>query len=116
MGFGDVMFPTGTYTVTRTAQGARVDGHYASGAATTFPIVANVQDVTGELLKDLPEGMRAEETRVVFTITELRSLADTTEPDVITIDGYLWRVVRAQRARVFAQRTRAWVERVRPAP
>jgi hypothetical protein len=110
-----VLFPTGEYTVTRTATGAYVSGRYQSGEPESFTIIADVQPVTGELLRDLPEGMRADETRVVFTTAELRALDDASEPDVIDIDGYHWRVVRVQRFRALADRTRAWCERLGPA-
>lgn len=116
MSISAVIFPTGEYTLRRTAQGTRTNGHYESGAASTLTIVAGVQPVEGELLKDLPEGMRADETRVVFTTTELRALTDTEEPDHIEIDGALWRVEKAQRYRILANRTRAWVQRIGPIP
>lgn len=112
MSLNAVIFPTGTYTVTRTAAGTYTNGKYTAGAASTFPIVADVQPVSGELLRDLPEGRRAEETRVLFTLTELRALKPTTDSDVVAIDGESWRVFKVERFRIFANRYRAWVERV----
>lgn len=111
MSIASVRFPTGTYTVTRTAQGSRTEGHYASGASSTFPIVADVQPVAGRELKDLPEGMRAEETLVVYTTSELRALSAANEADTIAIDGESYRVMKVQHFRVLANRYRAWVER-----
>jgi hypothetical protein len=123
--FTDVLFPTGTYTVTRTEAGEHVDGRYASGSKSTFPIVADVQavgtggtggDANGSTLRDLTEGRRAENTLVLYTISELRALDGGTEPDVIEIEGELWRVFRVQRFRVFANRYRVWVERLNATP
>lgn len=111
-----MLFPTGTYTVTRTATGARVNGHYTSGAQTQFPIAAGVQPVTGRLLEDLPEGMHAEETRVVFAAIELRGVtpgAPGNEPDQITIDGEQYRVVEVKKFAILAQRWRCYVERLK---
>ena len=112
MSLGAVLFPTGTYTVTRTEAGSRTDGHYTPGAPSTLQIVADVQAVTGRLLRDLPEGRRAEDTMVVYTLTELIALDPATDSDVISIDGDDWRVFKVQRFRVFANRYRAWVERI----
>lgn len=123
MSFGVVMFPTGTYTVTRTEVGDYTQGRYASGPQSTFPIVADVQAVSGRTLKDLPEGKRAEDVQVLYTLAELRagkpaepqaSASDdpAVEPDLVEIDGEQWRVFRVQKFRVFAKRYRVWVERV----
>lgn len=114
MSLSTVIFPTGTYTVTRTAIGTRTNGRYTSGAVSTFEMVAGIQPVEGRVLKDLPAGMRAEETRVVFTTVDLRGLdpaAPGVEPDVIAIDGEPWRVEKAQRYGIIASRTRAWITR-----
>ncbi len=114
MAFGSVFFPTGTYTVTRTERGELVKGRYTAGDTSTLEIVANLQDVTGAQLRDLPEGVRTEDVRVLFTTTELIAKSDTVDPDIVTIDGEDWRVIRVKKARVFAQRYRAYVERVPP--
>jgi hypothetical protein len=114
MGLGAVLFPTGTYTVTRTARGATVLGRYTPGATSTFPLVADVQAVDGDELKDLPEGRRGAETRVVYAATELVAETPNADGDVIAIDGDDWVVVRCQRYRVFANRYRAYVQRLRP--
>lgn len=114
MAFGSVFFPTGTYTVTRTARGAIANGRYTPGATSTLPIVADVQDVTGDQLRDLPEGVRSEDARMLFTTTKLIAKSEAEDADVIEIDGDTWRVVRVYTARVFASRYRALVQRIRP--
>lgn len=114
MSFGSVFFPTGTYTVTRTVRGTTTNGRYTPGATSTLSIVADVQHVSGNALRDLPEGMRSEETRIVYTTTALIAQTLANDPDVIAIDGDNWRVNRVDRFRVFANRYRALVERIRP--
>jgi len=114
MAFGSVFFPTGTYTVTRTARGVLAQGRYTGGAQSTLDIVADVQHVSGDMLKDLPEGVRSEEVRLVFTTTQLFTESPTHDPDMIAIDGDSWRVIRVDRFRVFADRYRAMVQRDRP--
>jgi spermidine synthase len=113
VGFGSVLFPTGTYAVTRTARGVLALGRYTAGAVTTVQIVADVQHVSGDMLRDLPEGVRTEEVRIVYTTTQLYAQDTTHDPDVIAIDGDTWRVFRVDRFRVFANRFRALVQRVR---
>lgn len=113
MGLGAVLFPTGTYTVTRTARGTATLGRYTPGMTGTFSIVADVQDVDGDELQDLPEGSRGAETRVVFTITNLIAQGPDRDGDVISIDDEPWRVVRVRRARALASRCRAYVQRLR---
>ena len=108
MGLADVIarFGTGTYQVTRPAIGTWVDGHYVNeGAPSTFPIDASVQPMSGRDLRDLPEGMHAEDVRRLWTRTELRTASTqigasssnaSSEPDVVSIDGEDYRVVRVE--------------------
>lgn len=92
------VFGTGTYTVTRTAAGARTLGRYAPGATSTFTIAASVQPLTGREIKALPEGDHADEHRVVYTTTELRTLmASVGAPDSVSIDGEAWDVARVEK-------------------
>jgi hypothetical protein len=90
-------FMSGTYTVTRTAAGTRTLGRYTPGASSTFSIDASVQPVTGRALQALPEGHRAEETRLVLTTTEIRTRTPTNEADTISIDSESWAVVKVER-------------------
>lgn len=79
---------TGTYTVTRTANGTTTLGRYTSGASSTFPIVAVVQPYQGgRKMLPLPEGVRAEETKLLHTATELRTHDNDGEADSIVILG-----------------------------
>ena len=112
MSLSSVIFPTGSYTVTRTAAGSYALGRYTSGGTSTFLITAGVQPVTGRVLRDLPEGRRAEETLVLYTTTQLIALDPADESDTIAIDGESWRVFKVEHFRILANRYRAWVERV----
>lgn len=105
-------FATGTYSVTRTAAGAYTVGRYAAGGTSTFSIEASVQPVTGRDLKKVPEGHHADELRIVYTTTELRTRAPGSEPDVVTIDSEPWHVVRFERWQAFGgTHFRAWCAR-----
>lgn len=64
--------------------------------ASPVAFVAVVQPVTGRLLEALPEGQSAEDTRVVFTVTELKTRTPTTEPDVVLYKSDKWRVIQAE--------------------
>lgn len=91
-------FITGTYTVTRAAQETYdAAGNKVDGSETTFNIDAAIQPVTGRDLAQLPEGQRADETRLVLTKTELRTRLPGNAPDVITVGGETWTVFRVQR-------------------
>lgn len=90
-----VSLGTGTYTVTRTAAGTRVDGRYVPGATSTFPIDAGIEPATGRELEDLPTGRRGNETIKIFTDTQLVAEDVSEDPDVIAYRGELWTVVKA---------------------
>jgi hypothetical protein len=87
----------GTYTVKRRAAGTYTQGRYTAGAQTTLSIVADVQPVTGRELRDLPEGQRGDETKLVITETELRVRQPSSESDLVTIGGEDYRVVKVER-------------------
>lgn len=79
---------SGTYTVTRTATGTRVDGKYIPGAVTTLSnVVASVQPVTGKELQDVSEGKWTNETIQLWTTTRLYSQEPPQDPDVIAYNG-----------------------------
>lgn len=81
-------FATGTYTRIRMAAGSYVKGYWQAGASTESSFVACVQPVAGRDLRTLPEGRRPEETRVVYTTTELR----VSPADRVTIGGEAFEV------------------------
>lgn len=85
-------FNTGTYTVTRPAASTFTLGRLDTPSTTTVSIQASVQPLTGRELKKLPEGLRTEELRWVYTATELRSQPT----DSIAIDGAAWAVQQVE--------------------
>lgn len=87
-------FATGTYTVTRRTAAGYLRGVANPTTDETFAIRASVQPATGKDLLRLPEGRRADETRIIFTTTQLL-IGDeglTTEADTVSIDGQNWEV------------------------
>jgi hypothetical protein len=88
---------TGTYSVTRVLQGTYTQGRYTAGATTTFEISACEQPVEGRKLQPQAEGEHADEIRVLYTNTELRTRTPQVEPDVITIDGEAFEVFRCEK-------------------
>lgn len=87
-------FMTGTYTVTRTAASTFTAGRAVPGSTSTVSIMASVQPAAGKDLLRLAEGRRTEETRVVFTDTQLKDGAEGSayEADRVSIDGQDWEV------------------------
>lgn len=84
---------TGSYTRTRYAAGTTVDGLYTAGAASTATIDASVQPVRGAELQSLPEGRHADDSRVVYTESELRV---SPVPDRVTIGGEAFEVFKVE--------------------
>jgi hypothetical protein len=91
---------TGSYTRTRYAAGTTTDGVYTPGSTSTASIVASVQPVRGEELHALPEGRHADQSRVVYSESELRAAPI---PDRVTIDGAEFEVFKAERWDAFGE-------------
>lgn len=85
-------FSTGTYTVTRRQADGFTRGIANPTIDSTFTINASVQPATGKDLLRLPEGRRTNETRVLFTTTQLYTgdQGQDYEADWVTIDGESW--------------------------
>lgn len=102
MDFADLIsdLSTGSYTVTRRAA-AVDDGHgrMKPGAQSSFPIQAACVQPRGRELLRLPEGRRADEARMVYTLTELLvgGQAASHEADLILIDGATYEVSSVDR-------------------
>lgn len=95
-------YNTGTYIVTRRPKGARVDGVYQpSNAPSTLRPLMRIRPLTGRDLKDLPEGQRADETRIALCRTELKTRTNDYDPDVVTIDGEAWQVENVKTVQAF---------------
>lgn len=80
---------SGAYAVTRCAEGTRTDGLWQPGATSSVSIVASVQPLDGDALKFLPEGVRAEDARLLFTTTPI--IVEDGRADVVTISGATYR-------------------------
>lgn len=114
-------FNTGTYVVTREGEGDYVLGRWEPGAETTFSIQASIQPLSGNELQDLPEGVRTEETRILWTTTQLRgpikdSLSDGSGADRIDIDGDRYRVWKVEYFTILSNHYRVTVVREPPLP
>jgi hypothetical protein len=89
----------GTFTITRFAGSAFVNGRYATGAPSTFQIRAVIQIAEGRDLLILPEGLRSKEIIVVFTATLLttaKATAPQNDADQLTYLGAQWEIVTAE--------------------
>lgn len=106
-------FATGTYAVTRRAPGAYdANGRFTPGGTSALNIEASIQPVTGRDLQVLPEGFSAEETKVVYTTTTLRTESPAGAADIVTIDSEPYKVIRSERWEAFGdEHHRAFVAR-----
>jgi len=77
------------------------DTEHLNSTTSTFSIVASVQPVTGRELKDVPEGQRGDEVRVIYTQTELHMRKAGFQPDVVTLDGEPYEVYKVERFDAF---------------
>lgn len=92
----------GPYTVTRTTNGTLTKGKAGVGSSSTLLAAGSLQPVTGRNLMALPESWRGDEIRILYTLTELRTISETHQPDRLTIDGESWLVVKVERFDAFA--------------
>lgn len=94
----------GPYTATRTTDGGYdADGLAVAGTTSTFAVAGSLQPVSGRELRDLPEGQRGDEIRVLYTLTELRTRIGTHQPDKLSIDGETWVVIKTEKFDAFGE-------------
>jgi len=74
------------------SHGTYVNGLYVPGSATSLTIEASIQPASGRHISALPEGQRAEETRIVWTKTRLRTREDGA-PDTVLIGSENYTVI-----------------------
>lgn len=105
---------TGTYTVTRTPARNYTAGVLdAPTGQTTFSVIASAQPPTGRDLQQLPDGVRADEVRIVYAREELKTTEPGYEPDTISIDGNDYEVFRVETWQAFGEaHRRTWTRRV----
>lgn len=94
-------FPTsdgdggGIYTVTRLATSTTfTSGRHVPGSSSTLQIAASVQPYQGKKLTIVPEGLRADDVRVIFTTTALK--CDPGACDRIAIGGVAYVVFHVE--------------------
>ena len=77
---------TGSYVVNRKDTPTYVKGRLQPYTSTSFTITASVQPLTGNDMRLLPEGARADNTKSLFTPTKLKTTGDA-GPDVVVINS-----------------------------
>ena len=106
------LFQSGTYTVTRQAAGSYVDGDWTPGADSTFPVDADLQPMSGNDLKILPEGQHGEEMQKMYLAVELFTAREGKQPDEVTIDGAQWRVINVRKYTILTGNFKVIVARI----
>ena len=87
------LFNTHTLTITRTQANTGYideDGNYVDGTTSNFDINCNIQPFRkGDTEMELPEGVRSEDVRVIYTKTQLLNNIEqlNQEADTTVIDG-----------------------------
>lgn len=98
---------TGTYVVSRPGADTYAAGIRTPGTPSTFNVDASVQPLTARLLRAMPEGRRAEDTRILWTRT-----VELLVGDRITIGGEAYEVFRVDAHGVLGSPFyRAWAAR-----
>jgi hypothetical protein len=107
-------FATGTYVVTRSPERSfGSDGRPDSASSSTFSVVASVQPPTGREAQRLPEGIRADEVRIVYVHERLHTRDDGYEPDIVAIAGEDYEVFRVETWDAFGDvHYRCWAKKV----
>ncbi len=101
------------YTVTRyTGVGSYSDGVHVPPASSTLTVKAVVQPMSGRELERLPEGLRAGEVQVVYSLERLRAKAPNETPDQISIGGASWQVETSEDWQVLGNYYRSVVRKV----
>lgn len=103
---------TDTYTVTRRSPSAYVAGRLQASTTSTFTISACVQPIAGIDLQRLPEGMRVEEGRSVWSAATLLTKGPAQDPDFIEIDGDTYEVVSSEAWQAAGNYCKAIVQRL----
>lgn len=83
------------FTFKRLSGGAYVNGKWIKGTPTDIIIKASLQPLTGEELKQLPEGRRTDQTYKMYSSIKLRTVK-TDNPDYTTIDGNKFEVIEIE--------------------
>ncbi len=97
-------FATGNYTVTRTPFGTMTDGIYVPASSTTFVVEGVVQPAreiarvtAGRDLRETEHNQQVYDVRSFYSATELYNRNPNYDPDVITVEGSPWTVLRVEK-------------------
>ena len=96
-------FANAAYTGTRTALGTYAGGDYTAGSTSALAFNACERPVTGAELEVLGTTQHSENTRKLYSETELHTRTETHEPDEVTIDSATWVVIRSVRVKGFGE-------------
>ena len=81
-------------TCQRSQGGTWNRGFYDPGDSDEFTIYASVQPISGKELRILPEGRRETATYTLYTDTKMNEQGSAQLPDVVTIDGEIYEVIK----------------------
>ncbi len=112
MSLASPLFTSGTYTVTRRATGSLANGDWTPGASSTFTVEADLQPLSGNDLKILPEGQHGEEMQKLYLSVELFTARLDKEADQITIDGAEWKVINVRKYTILTGNFKVIVARI----
>ncbi len=98
-------FQTGTYTVTRRAEGTWTDGIYIPNPTTTTLAIRGVVQpareiqrvVGGRDMREREQNQYVDDVQVIHTDTEIWTRKPGYDPDMITVDGGQWHVIRVEK-------------------
>lgn len=85
-----------TFTIKRLTPGAYVNGFWVEGSSSTFNILATVQPVSGLEMQSLPEGRRESQAVKIYTSTQLRTIEDSKNPDILLAFGYEFEIATVE--------------------
>lgn len=105
-----------TVTRTTTAPGSFVNGIYVPGATTDTDIIASVQPMNAEEMKNYPELQRSSEVFKLYTseVLQVANEATGAVADVITMRGKQYQVQRVEPWEYAFSFSKAIVTRVEP--
>lgn len=95
-------FATGVYEVTRATEGTYDEnGRLVAGVESSFEVEGVLTALSGDDLQVAASAEHADETRVLYTTTELYTRTRTHEPDRVSALGSTWEVFRVERRDAF---------------
>jgi len=81
------------FTFHRSTGGQYVNGKWVKGSVIDIILTASLQPVTGDELKQLPQGRRSDQTYKMYSSIKLKTVRDTKNPDYTMLDGEKFEVI-----------------------